>query len=119
MLAHLLQEEKTSVALQDFGATTKLASVVQQEQFETEALEKQAHCWGLIAIFEVVWLKKNLFAQSQEKLALVVLVAGVLSHLHAEASEPTGHLCLYYWYWGSEMQQLQALWVWLMAGGAQ
>lgn len=97
MMAHLLQEAKTSVvALQDFGGTTKFASVVQHEQFETEALEKQAHCWGLIAILEVVWLKKNLFAQSQEKLALVVLVAGVLSHLHAEASEPAGHLCLNY-----------------------
>ena len=44
MLAHLLQEEKTSVALQDLGATTKFASVVQHEQFELEALEKQAHC---------------------------------------------------------------------------
>ena len=94
MLAHLLQEAKTSVALQDLGATTKLASFVQHEQFEEEALEKQAHCWGLIEIFEVVWLKKNLFAQSQVRLALVVLVARFLSHLHAEASEPTGHLCL-------------------------
>jgi hypothetical protein len=111
MLAHLLQEEKTSVALQDLGATTKFASVVQHEQFEVEALEKQAHYWGLKAIFDVIWLKKNLFGQSQERLALVVLVAGVLSHLHAEVSAPAGHLCLNCWYWGSEMQQLQALWV--------
>jgi hypothetical protein len=44
MLAHLLQEAKTSVALQDLGATTKFASVVQHEQFDIEALEKQAHC---------------------------------------------------------------------------
>jgi hypothetical protein len=44
MLAHLLQEAKTSVELQDFGATTKFASLVQHEQFELEALEKQAHC---------------------------------------------------------------------------
>lgn len=44
-MAHLLHEAKTSVvALQDFGGTTKFASVVQHEQFETEALEKQAHC---------------------------------------------------------------------------
>jgi hypothetical protein len=110
-LAHLLQEAKTSLTLQDLGATTKFASVVQHEQFEIEAFEKQAHCWGLKAIFEVIWLKKNLFAQSQDKLALVVLVAGVLSHLHAEASEPMGQLCLNCWYWGSETQQLQALWV--------
>jgi len=44
MLAHLLQEAKTWVALQDLGATTKFASLVQHEQLELEALEKQAHC---------------------------------------------------------------------------
>jgi hypothetical protein len=43
-LAHLLQEAKTSLTLQDLGATTKFASVVQHEQFEIEAFEKQAHC---------------------------------------------------------------------------
>ena len=103
-LTHLLQLARTSGAAQVVGGITKSVSAVQQEQLEEfvelAARPKQAHCWLLRGVLEVVRLKKNLLTQSHLRVplvkfvALVVALAVMFSHLQEVASRPTGHLGL-------------------------